>query len=190
MSGWGENEISCVPRLGSALWSPYLFPGCYCKFTSLNTFSLSSPYYSMIVLKRWLFGGCFLCFSGDVNPLALFFCLFSFCCIFSVFWNFSMVLVLFSGLPWWLRRQTVHNAGDLGLIPGSGGSPGEGNGYPLQDTCLENSLDRGSWPATIFGVTKSWTWLTNTDFFASQPSYRGKRDGCGVGCVGVSVCCL
>ena len=155
MSGWGENGISCVPRLSSALWSPYLLPGCYCKFTSLDTFSLSSQYYSMIILKRWLFGGCFLCFSGDVNPLALFFCLFSFCCIFSVFWNFSMVLVLFSGLPWWLRRQTVHNAGDLGLIPGSGGSPGEGNGYPLQYSCLENSIDRGAWWATIYEVPES-----------------------------------
>ena len=47
------------------------------------------------------------------------------------------------------------NAGDPGLIPGSGRSPGEGNGYPLQYSCLENSMDRGAWRATVHGVTKS-----------------------------------
>ena len=46
---------------------------------------------------------------------------------------------------------------DLGLIPECGRSPGEGNGYPLQDSCLENSMDRGAWLATVHGVTKSWT---------------------------------
>ena len=43
------------------------------------------------------------------------------------------------------------------LIPGWGGSPGEGNGYPLQGSCLENSMDRGAWLATVHGVTKSQT---------------------------------
>ena len=47
-------------------------------------------------------------------------------------------------LPWW-RRLSVYNAGDLGSIPGLGRSPGEGNGNPLQDYCLENLLDRGAW---------------------------------------------
>ena len=51
----------------------------------------------------------------------------------------------------------MHNAGDLGLIPGLGRSPGEGNGYPLQYSCLENSMGRGTWWATVHGVTKSWT---------------------------------
>ena len=55
----------------------------------------------------------------------------------------------------------MHNAGDLGLIPGLGRSPGEGNGYPLQYSCLENSMGRGTWWATVHGVTKSWTWLSN-----------------------------
>ena len=45
----------------------------------------------------------------------------------------------------------------VGLIPGSGRSPGEGNGNPLQYSLLENSMDRGAWQATIHGVTKSWT---------------------------------
>ena len=51
----------------------------------------------------------------------------------------------------------MHNAGDLGLIPGLGRSPGEGSGYPLQYSCLENSTGRGAWQAIVHGVTKSWT---------------------------------
>ena len=42
-------------------------------------------------------------------------------------------------------KASVYNAGDLGLIPGLGRSPGEGNGNPLQDYCLENPMDRGAW---------------------------------------------
>ena len=49
------------------------------------------------------------------------------------------------------------NAGDTGLIPESGRFLGEGNGSPLQYTCLENSMDRGAWWATVREVTKSWT---------------------------------
>ena len=45
-------------------------------------------------------------------------------------------------------------ARDPGSIPGSGRSPGEGNGYPLEYSCLENSTDRGAWQATVHGVTK------------------------------------
>ena len=44
---------------------------------------------------------------------------------------------------------------DVGLIPGSGRSPGEGNGYPLQYSCLEKSMDRGAWWATVQGVAKN-----------------------------------
>ena len=46
------------------------------------------------------------------------------------------------------------NAGDTGLIPGSGRSPGEGNGNPLQYSCLENPMDKEAWQATVHGVTK------------------------------------
>ena len=53
------------------------------------------------------------------------------------------------------------NAGDLGLIPGLGRSPGEGNGYPLQYSCLENPMDRGAWWATVHGVAKSRTRLSD-----------------------------
>ena len=45
-------------------------------------------------------------------------------------------------------------AGDVGPIPGSGRSPGEGNGNPLQYSCLGNPMDRGGWQATVHGVTK------------------------------------
>ena len=47
------------------------------------------------------------------------------------------------------------NAGNLGLIPGTGRSPGEGNGNPLQYSCLGNPMDRGVWWATVHGVTES-----------------------------------
>ena len=46
------------------------------------------------------------------------------------------------------------NAGDTGLIPGSGSPPGGGNGNPLQYSCLENPIDRGIWRATVYGATK------------------------------------
>ena len=49
------------------------------------------------------------------------------------------------------------NAGDVGLIPGSGRFRGEGNGNPLQYSCLGNPMDRGVWPAAVQGVMKSWT---------------------------------
>ena len=48
-------------------------------------------------------------------------------------------------LSWWLRWESVYNAGDPGSIPGSGRSPGKLNGHPLQYSCLENSMDRGAW---------------------------------------------
>ena len=53
------------------------------------------------------------------------------------------------------------NAGDLGSIPELGRSPGKGNGYSLQYSGLENLIDRGAWWATIHGLTKSWTQLSN-----------------------------
>ena len=49
-------------------------------------------------------------------------------------------------------KQSACNAGDLGLIPGSGRSPGRGNGNPLQYSCLENPMDRGAWQVTVHGV--------------------------------------
>ena len=51
-------------------------------------------------------------------------------------------------------KESTCNAGDLGLIPGLGRSPREGNGYPLQYSCLENPMDRGAWPAVVCEVVK------------------------------------
>ena len=57
-------------------------------------------------------------------------------------------------------KNLLANAGDLGSIPGSGRSPGEGNGNPFQYSCLENPMDRGNWWATVYGFSKSWTGLS------------------------------
>ena len=54
-------------------------------------------------------------------------------------------------------KASAYNAGHPGLIPGLGRSSGEGNGNPLQYSCLENPMDRGAWWAAVHGVTKSWT---------------------------------
>ena len=61
-------------------------------------------------------------------------------------------------------KASTRNAGDLGSIPGSGRSPGEGNDNPLQDSCLENPMDRGAWWATVHGVAKSRTRLSDFTF--------------------------
>ena len=59
------------------------------------------------------------------------------------------------GLPYSsIGKESACNAGDLGSIPGSGRSPGEGNSNPLQYSGLENPMDRGAWQATVHGVTR------------------------------------
>ena len=60
------------------------------------------------------------------------------------------------GLPQWCKESAC-NAGDQGSIPGLERSPGEGNVYPIQYSCLENSMDRGAWQATVHRVEKSQT---------------------------------
>ena len=67
-----------------------------------------------------------------------------------------------TGLPWWHRRkEPACSAGDPGSIPEWGRSQGEGNGSPLQYSCLGNPMDRGAWRAIVHGVAKSWTQLSN-----------------------------
>ena len=61
-------------------------------------------------------------------------------------------------------KASACNAGDLGSMPGSGRSPGEGNGNPLQYSCLENPMDGGAWWATVHRVTKSRTQLSDFHF--------------------------
>ena len=61
-------------------------------------------------------------------------------------------------------KASACNVGDRGLIPGSGRSPGEGNGNPLQHPCLKNPMDRGAWSATVHGISKSRTRLSDFTF--------------------------
>ena len=70
-----------------------------------------------------------------------------------MFWDSQVALVV---------KNLPTNAGGIrgtGSVPGSGRCPGEGNGNPLQYSCLENPMDRGAWWAAVHGVTKSWTQL-------------------------------
>ena len=64
----------------------------------------------------------------------------------------GLLLIDFPGGP--DGKASAYNAGDLSSIPGSGRSPGEGNGNPLQYSCLENSADRGAWRPIVHGVHK------------------------------------
>ena len=69
-------------------------------------------------------------------------------------------------------KESACNAGDLGSIPRSGRSPGEGNGNLLHYSCLENPMDGGAWRATVHGVAKSWTGLSiSTGSRASCPPF-------------------
>ena len=90
------------------------------------------------------------------------------------------------------KEKPACNAGDLGSIPGSGRSPGEGNGNPLQFSCLENPIDRDDWQATVSRVTESdtteqltHTHETETDSQIQQRDLwlsRGRRGGEGMDC--------
>ena len=76
-------------------------------------------------------------------------------------WNLMRVLIFLGGSD---GKESACSAGDPGSIPGSGRSPGEGNGNSLQYSCLENPMDGGAWWATVHGVTKSQTRLSDFTF--------------------------
>jgi len=77
-------------------------------------------------------------------------------------YNKDTTLVVFPGGS--DSKESAYNAGDLGSTPGSGRSPGGGNGNPLQYSCLENTMDRGAWRVAVHGVAESdRTEVTNTD---------------------------
>ena len=74
----------------------------------------------------------------------------------------SLVIMEWKSFPSSLDGKAFAcNTGDLGSIQGLGRSPGEGNEKPLQYSCLEYSMDRGAWHATVHGVAKSHTWLSD-----------------------------
>ena len=83
-------------------------------------------------------------------------------------------------------KVSACNAGDPGSIPGSGRSPGEGNGNPLQHCCLENPMDGGAWWATIHGVAKSWTQLSD---FAFVLSFTFMSSDCLIIIIAFLKCC-
>ena len=79
--------------------------------------------------------------------------------VFSLWCLFMVILMLSAAqVPQMVKNLSAY-AGDPGLVPGSGKSPGGGYGNPLQYSCLENPVDRGSWRAAVHGVTKSQTRL-------------------------------
>ena len=80
----------------------------------------------------------------------------------------------------WVGCDPKRGINTAGLIPGWGRSPGEGNGNPLQYSCLENSMDREAWQATVHGVAKNWTRLSDwicmyTHWVGILPSEHGSR---------------
>ena len=77
------------------------------------------------------------------------------------------------------QKKPTCNAGDPDLIPGLGRSPGEGNGYPLQYSCLKSPIDRGAWWTTMHGIAKSLTWLRNeahTSAYSKFPKIGNSPD--------------
>ena len=101
----------------------------------------------------------------------------------------SIKHVVLIGTPYTVgsdRKESACSAGDLGLIPGLGRSPGEGKGYPLQYSSLENSMD-----CLVHGVTKSWTRLSNFHFLLDGERHTavgGRNSDAAVG--GVFACSL
>ena len=71
-------------------------------------------------------------------------------------------------------KASACNTGDPGLIPGLGRSPGEGNGNPHQDSCLENFMDREAWWATVHGVAKSQTRLSDFTYLLENKRVGGE----------------
>ena len=138
----------CDPRgLGPArLLSPWDFPG---KNTGVGYHSLLQEIFSTQ-------GSNLPFFTTELLGLLLWFS----CC----YWS-SFIITHFRGTQGFpggsYGKDSAYSAGDQGLIPGLGRSPGGGNGNPLHYSCLANPMDRGVWWATVCGVVKSWTQLSD-----------------------------
>ena len=90
----------------------------------------------------------------------------------SISWTFIFIWTLmYNWAPHGSNsKEYACNTGDLGLIPGSWRSLAVGKGYPLQYSCLENSMDRGAWWAAVHAVTKSQTRVTESDWVTESES--------------------
>ena len=140
--------------LQAALYRPDL---CFIQFIQ--------PQVSVMFVHFLLWGiGFLLCGKKNPNRNSLF-CLHMFLTyflsIFSVFSSFRRhISIHYSLLKSFSGGSAVKNppghAGEAGSISGWGRSPREGNGYPFQYSCLENSMDNGAWQATVCGIAKSW----------------------------------
>ena len=87
-------------------------------------------------------------------------------------WHHCFILFLAPSLPCFPGGSVMKNLPwDLGSIPESGRPRGEGNGNPLQYSCLENPMDRRAFWAIVHGVTKRWTWLSNYHTYISLPEW-------------------
>ena len=76
-------------------------------------------------------------------------------------------------------KESACNAGNLGLIPRSGRSPGEGNGSQLHYSCLENPMDRGAWRSIVHGVAKNWTQLLEKEMATHSSVLAWRIPGMG-----------
>ena len=164
-----------VGRRGANRWAGWS------NWSILNVASPEGTRGQMLVAPgshQWHMGPC--PFSSQVFFLFIF-SFFLFLTLFHCLSHFtSFIPCIFSLLSapsggsnrnWWGYRgggsdakESACSVGGLGLIPGSGRSPGEGNGNPLQYSCLENSMGRGAWQVTVHGVARvRHKWATNTN---------------------------
>ena len=107
--------------------------------------------------------------------------LFLYKCHSLIFIELTLLLIVCSELDFpdsSADQESICDAGDLGSIPGSGRSPGEGNGNSLQYSCLENPMDRGAWWATVHGATKSQTRLSDFPFMHWRRKWQPFQCSC------------
>ena len=95
--------------------------------------------------------------------------------------SYKGIIIRDLGFPGGSDGKSACNMGDPGLIPGVGRSPGEGNGNPLQYSCLENPMDGGAWQAIVHGVTNRWTRVSDFIFIF-------RRDPPSALCLTLRVC--
>ena len=123
-----------------------------------HSFAANCPVSPTLFFKRLSFPQCiaFVIYSSVVIKLIDHICMGLFLgCLFH--WSICLFLSQY--------HVSACNMGDPGSIPGSGRSPGEGNGNPFQDSCLENPMDREAWWATVHGIAKSQTRLSDFTHF-------------------------